>query len=196
MTRQVLGRVAAAVLAAGFLAIPTVSPAFAADASGCSGVASSSDEHGTKIDNVTAPGPGGTAEDPFEVDLNGPVSWSGETTSVIKNGSWKVSIGGVPISGSFENDEGNRTGNGTETVADRIPGLLAVFLQGGQKLLVTVDITGSGGQCAATVWIKNVGSSATASPMWFAGIGMAVLGLLGLVWMVSGTTQLPPGSRS
>lgn len=196
MRRPRSGRAAAATAVAGLLIIPVAAPAFAAEASGCAGSAVSRDEQGREIDHVTAPGPGGTSDNPFKVDMGGTVAWHGETSSVIRDGTWKVSIGGVPLSGSFANDEGNRTSGGTEVLGERIPGFVAALLEGNLKMEVKADITGSGGTCTASVWIQGAGSP-TFSPLWLTGAGFSVGGLLLLLWMFLGTSKVAaaaPGS--
>ncbi|MEI8084129.1 MAG: hypothetical protein WCI74_20000 [Actinomycetes bacterium] len=186
MKRIRLARAAAIVAVGGVLVLPAMVPAFAADATGCVGAATSRDARGSEIDHATAPGPVGTADNPFRLSLDGTVDWTGQTTSVIRNGTWNVSVGSLPLSGSFTNTAGDRAGSGTIKVGDRIPGLLGVFFRGNQKMLVTVNITGSGGSCSAAVWIRNSGA-ATFTPMWFTGVGAAAVGLLGLAWMFTGT---------
>ncbi|MEI6624149.1 MAG: hypothetical protein WCP28_19830 [Actinomycetes bacterium] len=186
MKRLRLARAAAVTLVGGVLAVTAALPAFAADATGCTGAAMSRDAQGRELDHVLAPGPGGTADNPFRVNLDGTVDWTGETTSAIRNGTWKVTVGSLPASGSFTNEAGQRAGSGSVKVGDKIPGLLGVFFRGNQKMLVDVSITGSGGSCTASVWIQNSGGAAF-TPMWFTGVGAAALGVVGLAAMLFGT---------
>ena len=190
MRHQMLARAAVVTALAGILVIPVAAPASAAEATGCAGGAVSRNAQGAEIDHVTAPGPGGTASNPFKVDLDGTVTWEGATNAVIKNGTWKVSIGGVPVSGSYPNEEGKRTAGGTENLGERIPSFIAAFFRGNLKMEVKADISGAGGSCTATVWIQSVGSNAALSPIAITGMAASVAGLLLLLWMFLGTTKV------
>lgn len=148
-------------------------PASGVSATGCSGKATSTAKDGAVLDEVSAPGTGGTRSDPFVVDHNGTVSWSGETTAAIKNGRWNVKAWPTTISGRIGNDEGITTKSGVETVRDRLkmklPGLY----------FVKVSLSGSdGASCVAQGWVKINGNPAF-TPVWIAAAGSMLLGLGG-----------------
>lgn len=159
--------VAAVLLAVALFA----SPASAASATGCSGEAVSTDADGNPMDSVSAPGQGGTKKSPFKVMYDGSVSWQGRTDEVLRNGSWTVQIGpGVTIDGSFTNDDGETSKDGTDKVSDRVP----VKIPGLFK--VDVDITGEGAAgCHGSVWVKMV-DSPVGTPLWFGGLAAMVGG--------------------
>ena len=97
-----------------------VGAALGADATGCSGSATSFDSTGAPLDQVSAPGQGGTFDDPFVVDLEGTVAWEGSTEVVFQNGGWSVTASGVPIaSGDIgANEDAVTTKSGTYNAAD------------------------------------------------------------------------------
>ena len=66
-------------MAALLLAGMATGAAVGADASGCQGSATSFTTSGGEIQSVTAPGPGATQDDPFQVDFDGPVTWEGSS---------------------------------------------------------------------------------------------------------------------
>lgn len=181
--------IAAVFAAASIGALASASPASAAEAVGCQGMAVSYTQAGTELDRVTAPGPGGTNEDPFLVDFDGTIRWSGSSDAVLQNGAWSVSIGGFPLSGDVTNESGTREASGTDTIGSKLPAFVKTILQGEAKILVTGEVTGSGGQsCVVAVWIQNAGAgSPVASPMGITGIAAGVLGLLLLGSMLLGT---------
>lgn len=147
--------------------IATASTASAADATGCSGTAQSYSSNGGLLDSVAAPGIGGTKADPFDIFSDGTVRYAGRTEAVMRNGSWKVDVGGAIgilsflaetfsgknlLSGRI-NDIGdsNRTGEfATKQFASKLTGLQ----------VVTVRLRGEGGAaCDATVWVRVHGDS-------------------------------------
>ena len=124
------------------------------------------------------PGPGATKADPFRVDYDGTVTWSGSTDAPIRNGTWKVRAWPFTISGSMTNASGLITKSGTDKVSDRlsvkVPGLI----------LVKVRLAGSGGTvCTASGWAKLEGSP-TFTPVWFAGGVLMLVGASGFVLLL------------
>lgn len=176
--------------ASALAAIASASSAEAAEATGCRGQAVSFTAAGVELDRVTAPGPGGTEADPFQVDFDGTIRWSGTSDAVLQNGTWKVSIGGIPLSGEVTNDTGLKEAGGTDSIGSKLPGLAKAILQGKSKILVTGEVTGTGGSCTVAVWIQSAnpsGASPIASPVGFVGIGAAIIGLGLLGGMLLGT---------
>jgi hypothetical protein len=157
------------VVAAVVVAVVTVAPggaehAAAGEAEGCSGSAQSFGPDGGLLDQLAAPGPGGTPEDPFDVFADGTVSYSGTTDQVIRNGSWSVDVSGVlgvvssvaeffsgksPLSGKIGSG-GEITRQGEFEAKDFVGKLKLSGLH-----RVTVSLSGEGGaSCKATVWIR------------------------------------------
>jgi hypothetical protein len=155
--------VAVAVLVGGWT-FGAARPAAAAEASGCSGSAQSYGPDGGLLDQVSAPGAGGTADDPFDIFADGTVSYAGTTDQVIRNGSWSVDVGGVlgVVSGIAEFVAGKSLLSGTIGAGGDISrqGQFATKDYVGKLKLsglhrVTVNLSGEGGaSCTATVWIR------------------------------------------
>jgi hypothetical protein len=168
------------------------SAASAAEADGCSGSFTSKDASGATIDTASAPGAGATQSSPFQIDANGTVDWSGSTDAVIKNGTWSVTVAGLPLrSGSFENAAGESSRSGTQDLSL----LPAWALQGAMAIPVSGTITGTGGSCTASGWITVAGSP-TSSPIFFAGAGLGLVGLIMGATMFASTKVVAGGAAA
>jgi hypothetical protein len=157
-------------------------PAGAATASGCSGFATSSTPSGGALDEVSAPGGGGTESDPFTVDPDGAVRWEGSSDSVIKNGTWKVTTSFFSPSGSFDNDDGKTTSEGSKKITDYVPGFLV--LPGIYE--VDVNVSGEGGTCTGHGFVEI--ESGAAAGFWTA-VALLLL-LLAIVMLMLGRPEL------
>lgn len=167
------------------MALP-VSAAWAADATGCSGSVVSKDAAGVVIGRASAPGDGGTQADPLPIDPQGTVAWKGSTDTVITDANWSVSIMGVTaLSGTFANDEGLDASAGVQDLA-ALPSGVTWALQGSQVIPVAGSISGSGGSCTAEGYLTGTGSP-TSSPMFYAGVGAAVVGAGLAIGVIAGT---------
>lgn len=176
---------------AAVVAFPCV--ASAAEADGCSGSFTSKDAAGSTIDTAKAPGAGGTQADPFQIDPSGTVQWAGGTDSVIKDGKWSVTVAGLPLrSGSFDNADGETSRDGTQDLSE-LPGPATWALQGAMVIPVSGTITGTGGSCEASGWISGTGSP-TSSPIFFAGAGLGLIGLLMGSAVFAGTKVVAGGA--
>jgi hypothetical protein len=167
-----------AAASAALLSALGASAALGADATGCSGSATSYSADSAELMSVTAPGPSATQADPFKVDYEGSVAWKGTTDSVIQNGSWTVTARPFSFGGDVANDSGKQEAEGTITPSDylsfAIPGLV----------LVTVDLTGAdGATCSVTGWIRFQGNP-LASPAGWVALAFTVLGALGFLVLV------------
>ncbi len=161
----------------------TVAPALAADASGCSGSAVSIDSGGHPVDKVTAPGAGGTRDQPFVVDLNGSIAWKGSTPVALKDGSWSVTLGGLPVrSGDVSEDQSVTTKSGTTDLSE-IPAFASAFLDGKTVVPVVVDINAANGTCSATVYVSTA-TSPTFTPLWITGTVMLIIGVMLLIFLL------------
>jgi hypothetical protein len=149
---------------------------------GCSGTARSLAGGGAQVDTLTGPDAAtGTKDNPFEVDYDGTVAYQG-TGPVITDHKWKVGVFGVPVKTGGDDNEGKKnTTNGTETVKDYLPFRVAGLFY------VSGDITGTGGGCAGSGWVKLEGNPTGTIP-WLVGI-VALAG--GAVLLVLATPTGP-----
>lgn len=157
------------------LSVLIATPAHAAPATGCSGQATSYDKDGNVLDKVTAPGSGGTASDPFRIDADGTIKWNGTTDGVIQNGTYEIKVSGFTVAdGKVGNAEGKKIWDGTEDVGkrlDKIPvaGWVAKSLKMSAVVKAEYTVTGQGGTCSGTLYLK-IGGSPTFTPLWLASI--------------------------
>ena len=120
----------------------------------------------------------GTEGNPFGVDSQGSVAWSGETTMAATNHSWSVDflVAGVgSLDDSDPNDEDERSSSGVKDMADIFPADITGLIR------VTGTFTSDGGTCTGDGWIKLIGSPTGTIP-WIGGLVAGALGLLGLVF--------------
>ena len=178
-----------ALVGAVFAAVTTlgVLPAGASPVQGCAGRATSFDGRGRALDKVTAPGRGGTADDPFHVDVNGTVDWSGSTVSVIRNGTYKVTVSGFTVaSGKIKNADGNKSWSGHEDVGarlDKLPvlGWLTKKLDPTATLKVDFVVTGQGATCSGSVVLK-IGDDPAFTPLWLLSVALFLFAFWALFW--------------
>lgn len=141
---------------------------------GCSGSGTSLNSGGNAIQSATAPNPPSSESRPLLVDPRGTVSYSGRSGSVITNHSWQIKVDGITVkSGGSPNAARKTVNQGTVKVKDYLP-----FKMTG-LFYVSGSITGSGGTCTGSVWVKVTGSP-VGTVAWFAGIAFAVAGVGGL----------------
>jgi hypothetical protein len=193
--RKSMGVLACAALAtialAGF-----ASPAGAADATGCSGKASSFDADGKPLDTVSAPGKGGTSDHPFEVDAEGRVAWEASPgNSAISKGTWKVETDSTPKL-SFSGSGGlEAQKSGTEALRDHltvdVPLLGRIRVASG-TFKAKVVVQGPGGTCTMAGYVK-IGGSPLRTPLFYVG---AALGVLGLLFLFGSMPTAVAGSAS
>ena len=176
---QVRGR--GALIAAGVIATATLtflpSPVGAADATGCSGKATSFDANGKQVDTVSAPGNGGTSGNPFEIDPEGTVKWEATATPAVPHGAgWTVGTQSTPKI-SYSGDGGLDTDSGTENMSDRL--VVKVPLIGETRIVsgtFAVDIT-VGDTCTFSGYVKISGSP-LGTPLFWGGMILGVGGLI------------------
>jgi hypothetical protein len=135
----------------------------------------STDGSGAPLDTAASGAPDSTQSDPFKVDWDGRVGYSGSTNLVIKNYTYQVSVFGVPtpIRGGDANDDENIDGDGSVSVGANSPFRVAglYYVSGGYQ--------GEGGECVGSGWFQLLGSPVGTVP-WIAGLLLTVLGALGL----------------
>ncbi len=171
--------------AAGLLLFALAGPTRAADpAAGaamtgpCTLTATSSGPSARLPDTLTGPGTS-DPNNPFDVDPKGAVAWAG-TGPAITNGTYQLTIYGLPIwSGDFANAEGKTAADGVLDLADVLPiDLVGVVEVGG-------SISGTGGSCGGSAWIRLAGDPLTSIP-GIVGIGAGILGLAGALSAIPG----------
>lgn len=173
--------------AAALLTVVGASAALGADATGCAGSATSFAADSTEIMSVDAPGPSATQADPFTVDYDGTVAWTGTTDAAIQNGSWTVTARPFSFSGTVTNDSGTTQAEGTVAPSDYLPFAIPGLV------LVTVELAGSdGASCSATGWVQFTGNP-LASPAGWIALALTVLGALGLLVLVRFLVHRPAG---
>ena len=191
-------RVVAASLVVGSLLVLVPGAASAESLTGCSGTATSFDADGNQIDQATASDgkivdadgkPVFTSANPFTVDNQGTVKYSGSSDAVITDHTWKITMFGTQlVSGGSPNASLTKDADGTfdiqKKVSVRFTGLVRV--EG--------DVTGRGGSCAGDGYIEVQGNPFTSPVTWF-GLLFAGFGALGLFFSLPrfGTIQ---GGRS
>lgn len=192
-------------LALSVLMVPTLqaTAAHAADASGCSGQATSYDDKGVPIDAAAAPGEGGTAQDPLDLLWAGTLEWSGTTDEVLQNGEYGVTVApksagkvveflvsmasDLAFSGEVTNDGGKQTAEGTVVPADLTAGV--PLLTGTYQ--VTWKVTGEAGACTGTGYIKVIDKPWKSVTWWVA----LILILLGFTGLLLARPTVRPGKR-
>jgi hypothetical protein len=165
-------------------------PAWGAVTTGCSGRAVTYDAQGRMVDRATAPGPGGTEQNPLAMDPDGRIDWSGKTESVITNGAWEVSTIGLSFDGTMDNSDKKQAYSGTLTLGDDNPAVslpLKFLLTGESVLRVDGNLTGDGGTCTGYGYITGV-SGAAFTPMWWTALVMLIVGIALMLQTMFGTT--------
>ncbi|MFO7589778.1 MAG: hypothetical protein R6X23_02625 [Acidimicrobiia bacterium] len=167
----------AAVVALAFLVLGAPA-AGAADADGCRGSGVSLDGDGLEIDSASAPGRGGTKDDPFDVTTDGEVQYDYDVQAPVAGGTWKVEIdtGLFPISfGGDISDDSDQSGAGVEQLKDHLQ--IGGFAPLTGLLKVDIEATGpSGGTCTVSGWLK-IHDSVFTTPAFYLGLIFAVLGI-------------------
>ena len=158
------------------LLVLAASAAGAANLSGgCQGSATSTDGNGLQLDTASAPGAGGTASNPFLVDVDGTVDYQGGTPDVFHHHHWHVDVFGISVkTGGSANGSNKASTSGTEQVDDYLP-LNAVGLY-----YVSGGITADEGSCSGNAWVKIVGSP-VGTVGWIAGVVATALGAVGML---------------
>jgi hypothetical protein len=134
------------------------------------------DADGATLDTATAGGADSTQADPFQVDWDGTVQWTGTTGSqAISDSDWGVSVFGIPtpLSGNETNEDGTVDGDGTVDVGVNLPFRVTGLF------FVSGSISGTGGSCAGSGWMRLIGDPFGTTLFWL-GLILIVLGLLAL----------------
>lgn len=144
----------------------------------CTVTATSTGKSGEQLDTLTGPGTS-DPNNPFDVDPKGSVAWAG-TGPAITSGAYQLTIYGLPIwSGDFDNTEGKTSADGVLDLGDVLPiDVVGVVEVGG-------SISGTGGSCSGSAWIRLTGDPLTSIP-GLVGIGAGILGLIGVLSAIPG----------
>ncbi len=132
------------------------------------------DADGGALDSATGPSADATSDDPFLVDWDGTVVWNGTMGSqTIKNYSWHVEFFGIPtpLRGQGSNDDGKTDGDGTVDVSSNL-----AFRPSG-LFYISGEISGDGGSCSGSGWMKIAGEPVSSVPFWLA-VVLIVLGVI------------------
>jgi hypothetical protein len=172
--RPVMRRLAIIALPVLILLLPASASAF--PLSDCTVELTSVDAAGAELDTAIGGAADSTQADPFKVDWDGEVDWIGTTgTQVIKDSSWGVSIFNIPtpLSGTEANEDADKDGDGTVDVGVNLPlRMTGLFFVSGR-------ITGDGGSCGGSGWMRLVGDPLGSTLFWL-GLVLIILGLLAL----------------
>ncbi|HLA17052.1 MAG TPA: hypothetical protein VJZ72_09155 [Candidatus Limnocylindrales bacterium] len=167
-------RVAGAVVAVVAMSWLNVVPsAFAFELTTCT-IELASNNGVAPLDEAVGPGAGGTFDDPFLVDWDGTVDWTGSTGgTIVKNGLAHVEVFGLPTPlGTFtgHNDEENTTLSGTVGVANNAPfEVTGLFYVSG-------ELRGeSGPVCRGSAWLKLTGDP-VGTPLFYVALGSLIVG--------------------
>jgi hypothetical protein len=184
--------ITAAALSAGLL-VSVATTGWAAEAEGCAGQATSYSQDGEVLDSASAPGEGGTQDDPMQVAWTGPIEWAGTTEDVLQDGTTTVAVtpadGGVVLGAAFEvasgrvfggdftNAEADTEREGTSTLADYSLGVLPAT----GTYQVDLTMTAAGGSCTGLAYLTIV-DNPISSALWWVAAALILLGLLLLVF--------------
>lgn len=181
--RRVAGAFVLAGLVGTFL-MTTAGPAGAASARGCSGSGRSIGETGVVIDRASAPGAGGTEDDPFQIETKGKIAYDYSVNrGALSGGTWTASIDtGSPIPGTEEIsfsgkiDAGSsQSGDGVENLEDHlnVGGLAALV----GKMKITIKARAGGINCTVAGWLE-INDSPVTSLIFLESVILLILGLL------------------
>lgn len=174
---------AAAVMLAALGILVLAAPVGAFPLTNCTLKATSLDASGATIDSIQSGADDATQADPFITDWDGSVDYDGSSQIAMVNNAWHVDVFGIPtpLRDSDDNTADERDGSGTVGVSDNAPFRFTGLY------FVSGSITGSGGTCEGSGWIKLAGDPIGTIP-WI--IALIVL-LLGLVMLALGARGHP-----
>ncbi len=177
MRRTMVGAVVLAALGVLVLAGPVA----AFPLTNCTMQATSSTAAGGPLDSIQGGAPDATQQDPFVVDWDGTVAYTGGSNVAMVNNHWGINVFIIPtpLQGGDPNTADTRTGNGTVGVSANAPFRFTGLY------FVSGTLTGSGGTCTGSGWFKLAGDPVGTIP-FFGGIGVLILGVLLLVFGARG----------
>ena len=150
--------------------------------SGCSLTVTSTAANGTVLGR-TAGGDGeGTQDRPLDVDYEGTLSYSGSLPFEAKANTYATFVNMIPtpVAGGSPNEDDNRTGANTLSVAANSPfRITGIYFVSGR-------LEASGGRCDGMMVVRLLGDPVGTVP-WVAGLGALILGLGLLVGALRGS---------
>jgi hypothetical protein len=163
-----------------------LSEATAATANGCTWDATSLDAQGREIDAASAPGRGGTKDDPLLIAADGSVTWRGSSQQVLQNGSWNVRGGGLSLSRRLGNEAGAQASSGRADVAEYLPDVPGFDSLVSGLLHVEVTVRGgNGAACTTGGWVRlRTGLLGSLSSV--VGLGLLAVSPFSLAWARAG----------
>jgi hypothetical protein len=164
---------AGAVMLAALGILMQAAPVAAFTLTNCTLQATALGADGSTIDSIHSGADDATQANPFLVDWDGTVSYTGSSQLEMKANSWHVDVFGIPtpLRGGDPNAANSRDGNGTVRVSSNAPFRVTGLY------FVSGSITGSGGTCSGSGWLKLTGDPTGTIPMLLA-LGLLVLGLI------------------
>jgi hypothetical protein len=170
-------------LAAVAAPVRAADPTAGADIKGqCTVLAMSGDAAGVTFDELEGPASSDPGN-PFDVDPKGRVAWTG-TGPAITEGTYSLAIYGLPVwSGRVDNPGARTSADGSLELGDILPIDVVGLIE------VTGSVSGTGGSCSGSAWIRIGGEPLTSIP-GMVGIGAAIIGLLGVLTAVRGSHPL------
>jgi predicted ribosomally synthesized peptide with nif11-like leader len=180
----VSSRAVAAMVISGALAFtpaPAASASPAADPTvtlnGCTGTLDAQPNGGESGTKVTAPTVNPASKsDPIVVNWDDKMVYSGSSSAVITDHKWTASVAGFPVaSGGSANAKHESAVTGSVEIRKALPLKLTGLYY------VSFELSGTGGSCTGSMWLKLDGNPLTTIPFWIA-VVVAMGGLLGLYW--------------
>lgn len=149
--------------------LPSAAAAF--PLSNCTIQLTSVDASGGTVDTAASGDGSASQSDPFIVDWDGSIKWTGSTSVSLKDNRFQISVFGIPtpLGGTNDNGEDNRTGSGTVGVSANAPFRITGLYY------VSGTITGSGGSCEGSGVFKLAGDPLGTVP-FVAGLALLVVG--------------------
>lgn len=152
--------------------VATAPGAGAANAKGCSGSGVSLSDDLGEIDKASAPGRGGTKDNPFDIEINGKVQYDYTIAGPIAGGKWNVVIDlGMPFLpdpkfGGKVSKTASQSGSGTEPIKKHLKfGGLSAFVG---LMKADIVVTKGSTRCVVSGWIKIHDSVLTTPAFYFA----------------------------
>jgi hypothetical protein len=181
---KVRALVVAAVVAVSIVG-PLASPVHAATSQGCSGSITSADDQGATLQKLIVPGPGATPAHPFPLYWGVPLTWTGQTTQPVTNGTWRVTVEHPSwlfavgefvvghsdgLSDTFDSGQGGTSFTNTVTPSSVEP----LTLPGAFDVHFTV--TGTGGVDCTVQMSVRVLDNPLRNPLWWLALLLIIAG--------------------
>ena len=143
---------------------------------GCGGSASSLTTKGKLLGSFTVPGaPKASKSRPLLIDPKGSIHYRGGTPVPFTKHHWHVALFGITVR------SGGSLNIGNKAVTAGIQNLKALPLRFTGLYYLSGAISGLGGSCSGSLWVKVIGSPMGTIP-WYLGVVLLVLGVLTLLW--------------